>query len=110
MWFIKLDDDITLEEVCVATGLEPKATVNPLKENVLNIVLKMTDSSLVFTNITLSFDQAALMLKPDGTPYGELDKDTKSISLFINEDNYVLADTLMDIFYDYGLRATMAKM
>ena len=62
MWFIKVDDEMTLENVCDAVGMEPKALFNPLHQNVLNIILrhpedKSQTSNMVYTNITLSFEK-----------------------------------------------------
>ena len=115
MWFIKVDDEMTLENVCNVNGMEPKALYNPLHEGVLNIVLRdvndsnMSTGSMVYTNITLSFENVGLTTK-DGKPYGEIDKDITGLNLYIDEDNYALADYMMNNFDENGYRAMMAKL
>ena len=114
MWFIKVDDDITLENICDAVGMEPKALFNPLHQNVLNIILrdpedKTQTGNMVYTNITLSFENVDLQMK-NGKPYGEIDKDISGISLYIDEDNYALADKVMNDFDDSEIRAMMSKL
>lgn len=114
MWFIKVDNDLTLENVCDAIEMEPKALFNPLHQNVLNIILrdpedKTKTGNMVYTNITLSFDSVDLQLR-NGVPYGEIDKDIKGISLYIDEDNYDLADYVMNSFDECEMRAMMTKI
>ena len=114
MWFIKIDDDLTLEDVCEANGMEPKALYNPLHEGVLNIVLRDANDvnktgSMVYTNITLNFENIGLTTI-NGVPHGEIDKDISGISLYIDEDNYELADYIMNNFDENGYRAMMAKL
>lgn len=114
MWFIKIDNDATLENVCDAIEMEPKALFNPLHQNILNIILrhpedKSETGNLVYTNITLSFDSVDLQLR-NGVPYGEIDKDITGISLYIDEDNYDLADSIMNCLDDCEMRAMMTKI
>lgn len=114
MWFIRVDDELTLENICDALGMEPKALYNPLHEGVLNIILRFTDDktqskNMVYTNITLGFENVDLQMK-NGKPYGEIDKDISGISLYIDEDNYNLADNIMNSFDEYDIRAMMAKL
>lgn len=94
--------------------MEPKALYNPLHEGVLNIVLRDINDTekignMVYTNITLSFDSVGLTTK-NGTPYGEIDKDISGINLYIDENNYELADNIMNNFDENGCRAMMAKL
>ena len=114
MWFIKIDDELTLENICDINGMEPKALYNPLHEGILNIVLRDIDDTdksgkLVYTNITLNFENVGLTTR-NGVPYGEIDKDISGISLYIDEDNYELADVIMNNFDENGCRAMMAKL
>ena len=57
MWFIKVDDELTLENVCDITNTEPKALFNPLHEGVLNIILRDVNdrskltNNMIYTNI-----------------------------------------------------------
>lgn len=114
MWFIKVDDEITLEDVCNAISMEPKALFNPLQQNVLNIVLHnskdvaQTDN-MVYTNIILSFENVELQMK-NGKPYGEINKDITGLSLYIDENNYQLADKVMNEFDNNDIRVMMAKL
>ena len=50
MWFIKVDDELTLENVCDITNTEPKALFNPLHEGVLNIILRDVNDRSKLTN------------------------------------------------------------
>ena len=114
MWFIKVDDELTLENVCDITNTEPKALFNPMHEGVLNIILrnpedKSKTGNMVYTNITLNFENVGLQLK-NGVPYGEIDKDISGINLYIDEENYDLADEIMINFDNHGYRAMMAKL
>lgn len=115
MWFIKIDDDLTLEKVCEAIEMEPKALFNPLHNNVLNIILRgandksQSTKNMVYTNITLGFDSVDLTTR-NGVPYGEIDKDISGLSLYIEEDNYELADYIMNNFDDCSIRAMMTKI
>ena len=114
MWFIKVDQDLTLENVCDANAFEPKALYNPLHEGVLNIVLRDANDvsktgKLVYTNITLNYENASLQLR-NGIPCGEIDKDITGISLYVDEDNYELADYIMNNFDNNGYMAMMAKL
>ena len=115
MWFIKVDDELTLENVCDITNTEPKALFNPLHEGVLNIILRdVNDSSkltnnMIYTNITMPLDDVDLTMK-NGVPFGEIDKDITGISLYIDEDNYALADQIMNSFDEMDARAMMAKL
>lgn len=114
MWFIKVENDITLENVCTAIGMEPKAFPNPLHQNILNIVFvdpqaKDKSKSMVYTNITLNYDTVNFQLR-NGIPYGELDKDLTGISLYVDEENYDLADQIMNSFDNYSYRAMMSKL
>lgn len=111
MWFIKVDDELTLENICDITNTEPKALFNPLHENVLNIILrdpKLTNN-MIYTNITIPFDSMDLTMK-NGVPFGEIDKDITGISLYIDENNYELADQVMNSFDEWDARAMMAKL
>ena len=62
MWFIKVDDELTLENVCDITNTEPKALFNPLHEGVLNIILRDVNdhskltNNMIYTNITMPLD------------------------------------------------------
>ena len=72
MWFIKVDDELTLENVCEANNMEPKALYNPMHEGVLNIILRDPEDitktgNMVYTNITLNFENVGLQLK-NGVP------------------------------------------
>ena len=46
----------------------------------------------------------------NGVPFGEIDKDITGISLYIDEDNYALADQIMNSFDEMDARAMMAKL
>lgn len=115
MWFIKVDDELTLENVCDITNTEPKALFNPMHENVLNIILRdVNDNSkltnnMIYTNITIPFESVDLTMK-NGVPFGEIDKDITGISLYIDEENYALADKVMNSFDENDARAMMAKL
>ena len=114
MWFIKVDQDLTLENVCDINAFEPKALYNPLHEGVLNIVLRdINDTSktgtLVYTNITLNYESVQMQMK-NGVPCGEIDKDISGLSLYIDENNYELADYIMNNFDNNGYLALMAKI
>ena len=114
MWFIKVDSDLTLENICDINAFEPKALYNPLHQGVLNIVLRdandtSKNGSLVYTNITLTYDSVQMQMK-NGVPYGEIDKDITGVSLYIEENNYGLADYIMNNFDNNGCLALMAKI
>ena len=115
MWFIKVDDELTLENVCDITNTEPKALFNPLHEGVLNIILRDVNdrskltNNMIYTNITMPLDDVDLTIK-NGVPFGEIDKDITGISLYIDEDNYALADQIMNSFDEMDARAMMAKL
>lgn len=115
MWFIKVDDELTLENVCDITNTEPKALFNPLHEGVLNIILRDVNdrskltNNMIYTNITMPLDDVDLTMK-NGIPFGEIDKDITGISLYIDEDNYALADQIMNSFDEMDARAMMAKL
>ena len=115
MWFIKVDDELTLENVCDITNTEPKALFNPLHEGVLNIILRDVNdcskltNNMIYTNITMPLDDVDLTMK-NGVPFGEIDKDITGISLYIDEDNYALADQIMNSFDEMDARAMMAKL
>ena len=115
MWFIKVDDELTLENVCDITNTEPKALFNPLHEGVLNIILRDVNdhskltNNMIYTNITMPLDDVELK-KKNGVPFGEIDKDITGISLYIDEDNYALADQIMNSFDEMDARAMMAKL
>ena len=115
MWFIKVDDELTLENVCDITNTEPKALFNPLHEGVLNIILRDVNdrskltNNMIYTNITMPLDDVDLTMK-NGVPFGEIDKDITGISLYIDEDNYALADQIMNSFDEMDVRAMMAKL
>ena len=115
MWFIKVDDELTLESVCDITNTEPKALFNPLHEGVLNIILRDVNdhskltNNMIYTNITMPLDDVDLTMK-NGVPFGEIDKDITGISLYIDEDNYALADQIMNSFDEMDARAMMAKL
>ena len=115
MWFIKVDDELTLENVCDITNTEPKALFNPLHEGVLNIILRDVNdrskltNNMIYTNITMPLDDVDLTMK-NGVPFGEIDKDITGISLYIDEDNYALADLIMNSFDEMDARAMMAKL
>lgn len=115
MWFIKVDDELTLENVCDITNTEPKALFNPLHENVLNIILRDVNdhtqhsNNVIYTNITMPLDNVDLTMK-NGVPFGEIDKDITGLSLYIDEDNYALADRVMNSFDEWDARAMMAKL
>ena len=115
MWFIKVDDELTLENVCDITNTEPKALFNPLHEGVLNIILRDVNdhskltNNMIYTNITMPLDDVDLTMK-NGVPFGEIDKDITRISLYIDEDNYALADQIMNSFDEMDARAMMAKL
>ena len=115
MWFIKVDDELTLENVCDITNTEPKALFNPLHEGVLNIILRDVNdrskltNNMRYTNITMPLDDVDLTMK-NGVPFGEIDKDITGISLYIDEENYALADQIMNSFDEMDARAMMAKL
>ena len=115
MWFIKVDDELTLENVCDITNTEPKALFNPLHEGVLNIILRDVNdrskltNNMIYTNITMPLDDVDLTMK-NGVPFGEIDKDITGISLYIDEDNYALADQIMNSFDEMDARAMLAKL
>ena len=115
MWFIKVDDELTLENVCDITNTEPKALFNPLHEGVLNIILRDVNdrskltNNMIYTNITMPLDDVDLTMK-NGVPFGEIDKDITGISLYIDEENYALADQIMNSFDEMDARAMMAKL
>ena len=115
MWFIKVDDELTLENVCDITNTEPKALFNPLHEGVLNIILRDVNdrskltNNMIYTNITMPLDDVDLTMK-NGVPFGAIDKDITGISLYIDEDNYALADQIMNSFDEMDARAMMAKL
>ena len=115
MWFIKVDDELTLENVCDITNTEPKALFNPLHEGVLNIILRDVNdrskltNNMIYTNITMPLDDVDLTMK-NGVPFGEIDKDITGISLYIDEDNYALADQIMNSCDEMDARAMMAKL
>ena len=115
MWFIKVDDELTLENVCDITNTEPKALFNPLHEGVLNIILRDVNdrskltNNMIYTNITMPLDDVDLTMK-NGVPFGDIDKDITGISLYIDEDNYALADQIMNSFDEMDARAMMAKL
>ena len=115
MWFIKVDDELTLKNVCDITNTEPKALFNPLHEGVLNIILRDVNdrskltNNMIYTNITMPLDDVDLTMK-NGVPFGEIDKDITGISLYIDEDNYALADQIMNSFDEMDARAMMAKL
>ena len=115
MWFIKVDDELTLENVCDITNTEPKALFNPLHEGVLNIILRDVNdrskltNNMIYTNITMPLDDVDLTMK-NGIPFGEIDKDITGISLYIDEDNYALADQIMNSFDEMDARAMLAKL
>ena len=115
MWFIKVDDELTLENVCDITNTEPKALFNPLHEGVLNIILRDVNdhskltNNMIYTNITMPLDDVDLTMK-NGVPFGEIDKDITGISLYIHEDNYALADQIMNSFDEMDARAMLAKL
>ena len=80
----------------------------------MNIVLRDANDisktgKLVYTNITLNYENASLQLR-NGIPYGEIDKDITGISLYVDEDNYELADYIMNNFDNNGYMAMMAKL
>src|SRR5574344_408969 len=115
MWFIKVDDDLTLENVCDITNTEPKALFNPLHEGVLNLILRDVNdhskltNNIIYTNITMPLDDVDLTMK-NGVPFREIDKDLTGISLYIDEENYGLADQIMNSFDEMDARAMMAKL
>ena len=115
MWFIKVDDELTLENVCDITNTEPKALFNPLHEGVLNIILRDVNdhskltNNMIYTNITMPLDDVDLTMK-NGVPFGEIDKAITGISLYIDEDNYALADQIMNSFDEMDARAMLAKL
>ena len=115
MWFIKVDDDLTLENVCDITNTEPKALFNPMHEDVLNIILRDANdhstltNNMIYTNITMPLENVDLTMK-NGVPFGEIDKDITWLSLYIDEDNYALADSIMNSFDEWDARAMMAKL
>lgn len=114
MWFIKVDDEITLENICDANDMEPKALYNPMHEGTLNIVLRdindtQKTGNMIYTNISLSLASIGLQMK-NGIPCGEIDKDISGINLYIDEDNYDLADQIMNNFDNNNYRAMMSKI
>ena len=115
MWFIKVDAELTLENVCDITNTEPKALFNPLHEGVLNIILRDVNdhskltNNMIYTNITMPLDDVDLTMK-NGVPFGEIDKDITGISLYSDEDNYALADQIRSSFDEMDARAMMAKL
>ena len=64
---------------------------------------------MIYTNITMPLDNVDLTMK-NGVPFGEIDKDITGISLYIDEDNYALADQIMNSFDEMDARAMMAKL
>ena len=64
---------------------------------------------MIYTNITMPLDDVDLTMK-NGVPFGEIDKDITGISLYIDEDNYALADQIMNSFDEMDARAMMAKL
>ena len=69
---------------------------------------KLTNN-MIYTNITMPLDDVDLTMK-NGVPFGEIDKDITGISLYIDEDNYALADQIMNSFDEMDARAMMAKL
>ena len=64
---------------------------------------------MIYTNITMPLDNVDLTMK-NRVPFGEIDKDITGISLYIDEDNYALADQIMNSFDEMDARAMMAKL
>ena len=64
---------------------------------------------MIYTNITMPLDNVDLTMK-NGVPFGEIDKDITGISLYIDEDNYALADQIMNSFDEMDARAMLAKL
>ena len=114
MWFIKIDEELTLENVCDIIEMEPKALFNPLHNDVLNVILRDpndTDKTgdFVYTNITMPFNTAYLEMK-NGVPYGAIDKDISGINLYVDEAKGELADEILSIFDENDVIAMMTQI